>query len=375
MEACAVIDEALKQARLEKLLAAMDRDRLDAVAVVPGANFYFLTGANFHLMERPTVLFILRDGSKRAVIPALEMSRWRSLAPDVDTVFWQDIGGYSDAFAKIAPRISSARVGVEGQRMRVFEYDAIARTMTSGGLVDAHAAISSMRLHKDALEIEALRKAITISEAALGDTLSLIRSGMSEVEVKRMLIGALLARGADGPAFDPIVLSGAAAADPHGESLTERKLRAGDPLLIDYGAACEGYAADITRTFFVERVSEKHRAIYEAVRSANEIGRSGARPGMTMDELDSLVSSRLRESGFGALIVHKTGHGLGLDIHEAPQVMSGNTQRLETGMVFTIEPGLYRPSDIGVRIEDDFLVTSDGGASLTTFERALTLIG
>jgi Xaa-Pro dipeptidase len=259
--------------------------------------------------------------------------------------------------------------------MRVFEYDAIARTMTSGGLVDAHAAISSMRLHKDALEIEALRKAITISEAALGDTLSLIRSGMSEVEVKRMLIGALLARGADGPAFDPIVLSGAAAADPHGESLTERKLRAGDPLLIDYGAACEGYAADITRTFFVERVSEKHRAIYEAVRSANEIGRSGARPGMTMDELDSLVSSRLRESGFGALIAHKTGHGLGLDIHEAPQVMSGNMQRLETGMVFTIEPGLYRPTDIGVRIEDDFLVASDGGASLTTFERALTLIG
>ncbi|HLW90062.1 MAG TPA: Xaa-Pro peptidase family protein [Roseiarcus sp.] len=370
-----MIDEALKQARFEKLLRAMDRDRLDAVAIVPGANFYFLTGVHFHLMERPTVLFVSRDGSRRAVIPTLEMSRWKSIAPDVETVFWQDSDGYADAFGKIATRISAARVGVEGQRMRVFEFEAVGRALPSSKIVDAHAAISHIRLHKDASEIETMRKAIAISEAALSDTLSRVRKGMSEAEVKRMLLADMSAHGADGPAFEPIVLVGAAAADPHGESVATRKLHPGGALLIDFGAAHGGYAADITRTFFVEQVSNQRRDVYEAVRAANEVGRSHAAPGTTMHDLDSRVAARMREAGFGDLIVHKTGHGLGLDIHEAPQVMVGNMQQLEPGMVVTIEPGLYRPGDVGVRIEDDFLVTNEGGASLTTFERALTLVG
>src|SRR5262249_54644771 len=152
------------------------------------------------------------------------------------------------------------------------------------------AAISHMRLHKDASEIETMRKAISISEAALGETASRVRSGMSEAEVKRMLLAAMSAHGADGPAFEPIVLAGAAAADPHGQSVAARKLAPGDALLVDFGAAYGGYAADITRTFFVERVSTLRRDIYEAVRAANEIGCSSATPGMTMHELDRRVA-------------------------------------------------------------------------------------
>ena len=144
---------------------------------------------------------------------------------------------------------------------------------------------------------------------------------------------------------------------------------------MDFGAAFGGYFADITRTFFVGAASAEHRDIYEAVRVANALGREIAGPGVTLDEIDRRVSDSLRASGYPELVLTKTGHGLGLDVHEAPQVMIGNRQAVEPGMVFTIEPGLYRPGDIGVRIEDDVLATPAGAESLTAFERGLTVIG
>jgi Xaa-Pro dipeptidase len=259
--------------------------------------------------------------------------------------------------------------------MRVFEAEAIARAFSGARVVDAHAAISHMRLHKDATEVAALRRAIEISEAALAATLARAAAGMTETGFRGQLVSEMLAGGADGLAFEPIVLAGAASADPHGSPSPDRRLATGQPLLIDFGAAWGGYAADITRTVFVGSASPEHRAIYEAVRAANALGRGIAAPGMTFDALDRSVTESLRGSGFADLVVHKTGHGLGLDVHEAPQVMIGNMQALEPGMVFTVEPGLYREGDIGVRIEDDVLVTDDGATSLTGFDRSLTLIG
>ena len=365
----------LGKARLDRLLSAMHREGLDAAAIVPGANFYFLTGVHFHLMERPTVLFVLADGSKHAVIPSLEGARWKASAPDVESVFWQDSDGFADAFRTAARRFAPRRIGVEGQRMRVFEGEAIREAFNTSTIVDAHAAISRMRLNKDAAEIAAMRKAIAISEAALQDTLARVRVGQSEAEIRQGLIADMLAHGADGPAFEPIVLAGGAAADPHGTAQADRRLAAGDALLFDWGAAWGGYAADITRTFFVEQVSQRHRDVYEAVREANATGRAVAAPGVSLHDVDAAVAGRLRDAGFADLIVHKTGHGLGLDIHEAPQVMAGNMDKLEPGMVITIEPGLYRDGDVGVRIEDDVVITAGSSESLTSFDRSLTLVG
>jgi len=370
-----MIDPTLASQRRARLFAAMDEAGIDVAAFVPGPNFYFLTGVQFGLMERPTVLFVSRAGACHAVIPLLEKSRWQAAAPDVETVYWQDADGYQDAFLAIGRMIGSARIGVEGQRMRFFEAQALREAFAGAAVLDAHAAISRMRLHKDASEIAALSKAIAISEAALADTLARAGAGMSETAFRKILLGAMLEHGADGPSFEPIVLSGPASADPHGTPSPDRVLENGQPLLIDYGAAFAGYAADITRTVFVGHASETHRAIYEAVRGANALGHEIARPGMTMDEYDRRVTQALKDAGFADLVVHKTGHGLGLEVHEAPQVMIGNRQEMEPGIVFTLEPGLYRPGDIGVRIEDDLLVTEDGARSLTGFERGLTVIG
>lgn len=361
--------------RLARLRAAMAREGLDAVAVVPGANFYYLTGASFHLMERPTLLVIPREGPVHAVMPVLERTRWQAVAPDAETAYWQDSDGFDGAFAALAARIAPARLGVEGQRMRVFEAEALRRALPGAAIVDAQAAISDMRLLKEPAEIEAMRRAIAISETALAATLAAAGAGMAETEVRQRLVVEMLAAGADGLSFDPIVLAGPASADPHGVPSPSRHLAAGQPLLIDFGAAWGGYYADITRTVFVGVPSAEHRAIYEAVRGANELGRASAAPGVTLDALDRRVTDSMCAAGFPDLVVHKTGHGLGLDIHEAPQVMIGNLQEMRPGMVFTVEPGLYRAGDIGVRIEDNLVVTADGAESLTSFERGLTVIG
>jgi Xaa-Pro dipeptidase len=360
--------------RLLRLRRYMSEAGLDAAAFVPGPNFYFLTGAHFHLMERPTLLLVTPD-ALHAVMPLLERTVWERLAPDAESVYWQDSDGYAAAFAELARRLAPARIGVEGQRMRVFEAEALREAFPAAAVVDAHAALSRMRLHKDADEIAALRRAIAISETALSATLGAAAGGMTETGFRARLLAEMLAAGADGPSFDPIVLSGPASADPHGSPSPERRLEKGQPLLVDFGAASGGYFADITRTFFVGAATPEHRDIYEAVRAANALGREIAAPGLTLDALDRRVSDSLRASGYPELVLTKTGHGLGLDVHEAPQVMIGNHQPIEPGMVFTIEPGLYRPGDIGVRIEDDVLATPTGAESLTAFERGLTVIG
>jgi Xaa-Pro aminopeptidase len=367
--------KSVLEKRTRNLVSTLQTRDLDCAAVIPGANFYYLTGVHFHLMERPTVLFVSSDGSLHAVIPELEKGKWQAEGPECETVYWQDSDGFEHAFETVARSLHARKIGVEGQLMRVFESDALRAAFLNTTLTDAHHAISSIRLHKDESEISLLQRAIAISESALQKTIERVTSGMSEREIANRLKSLMLDEGADGFSFEPIALSGGMSADPHGTSSEERRLEPGDALLIDFGASFGGYNADITRTFFCRHVSDRHRAIYETVLAANAHGREIAGNAISAGVLDDRVTDVLRQSPFADMILHKTGHGLGLDVHEAPQIMTGSDAMLEPGMVFTIEPGLYRSGEIGVRIEDNLVIETGGNRTLTSFPRELTLIG
>lgn len=356
-------------------LAAIARGRgWGAVAFVPGANFTYLTGLSFHLMERPTILFVTAGAEVLAIMPELEREKWAATFPDALTFYWQDADGYAQAFAAAGEALKGQMIGVEAMRMRVFEGEALRRVFQQGAVVDAEPDLTTLRMAKSADEIARLTRAIGISELALAETLAEVRPGQSERAIAALLKARMLAGGADGFAFDPIVLAGGNAANPHGHP-GDALLQPGQCLLIDYGASFGGMHADITRTFFCGYASEEHAALYQTVLAANEKGRAIAAPTLTAHDLDTEVTAVLAASPFAALITHKTGHGLGLDIHEAPQIMRGNRQPLIPGTVFTIEPGLYRPGEIGVRIEDNVVTTETGATSLTSFPRDLTLIG
>ncbi len=360
--------------RRNRLALIAKAQGLGAIALVPGANFTYVTGLHFHLMERPTVLFQTAGGGVVAIIPELEREKWSTAFPEAQTFYWQDSDGYQDAFAAAAEALQGQMIGVEGMRMRVFEGEALRRHFQQGAVVDAEPWLIDLRLSKSAAEIAALQQAIQISETALAETLDMVRAGMTERQIAAMLKMRMLAGGAEGFSFDPIVLAGGNAANPHGVP-GDTPLQPGAALLIDYGASYDGFHADITRTFFCEHVSDRHAAIYETVLAANAKGREVASPDMTAQDLDTAVTAVLAASPFADMIMHKTGHGLGMDIHEAPQIMQGNAKVLIPGTVFTIEPGLYRSGEIGVRIEDNVVTEAVGARSLTSFPRELTLIG
>lgn len=363
-------NHAARRARV----AQIARDAgLNTLAFVPGANFRYLSGLDFHLMERPTVLFVTSDERVLAIMPELERSKWSATFVDATTFYWQDSEGFDGAFAA-AGQVLDGPIGVEGMRMRMFEFEALATQFPQGSVRNAEADLSQLRLCKDPEEVAALRQAIKISEQALEDVISVARTGMTETDIAAALKTAMLARGAEGFAFEPLVLSGPNAADCHG-SPGSRPVTAGEPLLIDFGASYGGMNADITRTFFCEHVPDRSQEIYQTVLDANARGRQIAGPGVSCSDLDAQTTEVLARSPFADLIVHKTGHGLGMDVHEAPQVMVGNTAVLQPGTVITIEPGLYEPGHLGVRIEDDVLITENGIETLTSFPREVMTFG
>jgi len=348
---------------------------LDAIALVPGANLHHLTGLDFHLMERPLVVFFVPGRDPVAVVPALEEERLAACGIPMTLFPWSDSEGFGAAFAAAAGalRLRSKRVGVEELRMRVLEANLLDEYLDAT-LVPAGQALAALRLYKDAEAVRALREAIAISQAALEKLLGLVRPGMTEREVAGLLIVAQLERGGGKHPFEPIPLAGPNSALPHGEP-GERRLAVGEPLLLDFGTTVRGYASDITRTFSVGEPSPRLVEVYEVVRAANEAGRAAAKPGVPAQEVDRATRQVIEEAGFGPYFTHRTGHGLGMEAHEEPNIVEGNAQVLEPGMVFTIEPGIYLPGEVGVRIEDNMLVTANGAESLTTFPRGLRVIG
>lgn len=354
----------------------MESADLDTIALVPGPNFRKIFSKDFHQNERPLVILARRGGRSAAIVPNLELGSFAQIGFKGEVFDWRDETGYATAFADAARHMGGlGRLGIEGQTMRAFVLMALTASMDIAGCADAHAAISSIRLHKSAQDIAAMKQAIGISEAALEATLGEVRAGLSEAEVEAILLRNLFACRTDGLAFEPIVAAGDNSARPHAKARPDYRIRSGDALLFDFGATHGGFNADITRTFFVGEVSDGNRQFYETVLRANEAGRAAARPGTTAHDVDDTVQRVLETSPFAEYRRHKTGHGLGLEVHEDPYIMRGNHAKLADGMVFTVEPGLYRPGECGVRIEDDVLITAEGAESLTVFPRELRLVG
>ncbi|MEM6701618.1 MAG: Xaa-Pro peptidase family protein [Acidobacteriota bacterium] len=364
-------------ASLEQLKESVARSGLDAFVLTPGPTLQWVTQHDFTSHERLFLLIVGADGSAQAVVPALEESNWREAVPAVDSVHpWDDADGPETAAASaLAPYASASKVGVEPLGCRFMELAHLQRGLPGVEIVGAEEISSSLRLHKAAHEAEAIRGAADIAQAALEFTLQQVKVGSREREIAATLSSQLLSRGGEGISFGPIVLGGPKSALPHGIP-DDRELRAGEYLLIDFGTAHKGYHCDITRTFVVgAEPDERTRAVYEAVRASNAAGCAASKPGATMHEVHTACQQNLHEPQWDEFFKHRTGHGLGLDIHEPPSVMRGNEEVVEEGMIFTVEPGLYLDGWGGVRIEDDLWIRSDGADSLTSYPRELQILG
>jgi Xaa-Pro aminopeptidase len=236
--------------------------------------------------------------------------------------------------------------------------------------------VEAHRIVKDALEIEILRRAARLLSDVARDLQSLVAAGRTEREVARAIEGAIETAGFSAPAFPTIVASGPHSARPHARP-TDRRLQPGDLVVLDFGGVLDGYCGDLTRTAAIGPVSARAQALYEAVREAHAAAIAAVRPGVLASDVDAAARASLASRGVGEAFLHGTGHGLGLDLHEAPRLGRPDADRAEhlaAGMVCTIEPGVYVEGTGGVRLEDDVLVTAEGCEVLTDAPRELLVL-
>jgi Xaa-Pro dipeptidase len=368
---------SMHENRLNRLLNLMEENQLDVVALNPGPSLKYLTNLNFHLMERPTVLLTNQSGKAALVFPALEKTKAEKCAIPCQLFSYADnpstwIESFSEALNFL--RIETGTIAVEPNRFRFLEMNYLMEACPTAHIISGENVFNNLRIIKDQVEINSMKKAAEIAEKSLIATLNLFKMGVSEKQLAAELKVQLTRFGSEGELpFEPIVASGPNSADPHSIP-GDRCVNLGDILLFDWGAAYGGVTSDITRCFSIGKITSPFKEISDIVLKANQAGRETGKPGIKAGEIDLSTRKVIEKSGYGEFFTHRTGHGLGMEAHEAPYIFAENERILKEGMVYTIEPGIYLPGKGGIRIEDDVVVTSTGSLSLTTMPRNLLVL-
>ena len=367
--------------RFDKLNASLRTSDLDAVILNPGPTLTYLSGLHFHLMERPVVLLFAKDQVPAIVLPELELQKVASLPYKLQVFAYPEKPSeWDNAFRKAIQalgltRSGGKRIGVEPRQLRLLEFRHVQAGAPEADYPDASDVLAGLRLRKDKAEVDAMRRAVKIAQDALEATIPSIKIGMTERELSSELVVQLLRHGSEPEMpFAPIVSGGPNAANPHA-SPSDRKLQAGDMLVVDWGAAYDGYISDLTRTFAVGEVDDEFRKIHKIVQEANAAGRAAGKPGVPCANVDIAARTVIEKAGYGEFFTHRTGHGIGMEGHEEPYMRGDNTQVLEPGMAFTVEPGIYIPGRNGVRIEDNVVITETGADVLSDMPREIRVVG
>lgn len=353
----------------------MKNHGLDAVAINASPTLGYLTGLGFHLSERPVMAVFTVEGTPTMVVPELESLKFQKAEFDVNLyTYGESVDSWQTAFSDALSYLGSAKVGIEPCWLRVLELRFLEGAAARATLVSGVEAIAHLRMHKDVIELDMMRTATRIAQDALKATLPGLKAGTTELEAASTLIQHMLRLGSGGELpFQPIVAFGPNSANPHAVP-TDRPLQEGDLALFDWGANYNGYFSDLTRTFTFGDVDPELLKIGALVEAANAAGRAVSAPGVQAGDIDRASRAVIADAGYGEYFVHRTGHGLGLEVHEEPYIRDDNTQVMAPGMTFTVEPGIYLAGRGGVRIEDDVVITADGAESLSDMPRAVVPI-
>jgi Xaa-Pro aminopeptidase len=352
--------------RLDRARAAAANARVDALLMAPGSDLRYLLGAGGGSFERLTCLVVPAEGTPVLVVPKLEAPGYDAVPTGelgVELATWVDA---EDPYALVASVVPKATRVAVGDMMVALHVLGLRHALPDAEQVLAGPIVRELRMRKDAEEVAALRKAGAAIDRVHARMAEFLRVGRTESEVGADIAAAIVEEGHTTAEF-VIVGSGPNGASPH-HSLSDRVIEAGDVVVIDIGGpVAEGYCSDSTRTYVMGEprdtdVLETYAVLQRAQRAAVD----AVRPGVAAQDVDAAARSVIADAGFGEFFIHRTGHGIGLDVHEHPYIVAGNDLPLEPGMAFSVEPGIYQPGRWGARIEDIVVVTEDGVEALNS---------
>jgi len=356
-QAAPALTPAVYAERRARAQGELGRRGLALLVATPGTNFQYLTGGNPGRSERLIALLLPKSGDPVIVAPGFEVERVRRTTTIADVRGWEEQDDPFALAARVATQMARAgRVALEpsteyGTSLR------FAEAMPRHRIVNGGPLFEHLRIIKQPVELDLIRRAIGITQDAIAATFAQLQVGMTERDVSGIVAREMTQRGGRGGG---LVQFGPNASLPHG-SPQMRRLEQGQPVLMDCGSSVEGYTSDITRTqWFGGEPPERFKAVYNTLHAAQTAAMSLGRPGVPCQEMDRAARRVIRDAGFGEYFTHRLGHGMGMEGHEAPYLVEGNPVTLEAGMVTTIEPGIYIPEVWGCRTEDDIVVTDAG---------------
>jgi Xaa-Pro aminopeptidase len=371
--------------RLRAAAAAAADARLAGLVITPGYDMRYLVGSRSQTFERLTALVIPATGEPTVVVPRLELASLKESAVTELGLAVRDWVDGDDPYGLVASALAEALGGApSGQSGRLAVATAVTDAMPALHLLPladvlgvvpvlATDVLRRLRMIKDAAEIDALRKAGAAIDRVHARLPDFLVPGRTEADVAADIAEAIVAEGHSEVAFI-IVGSGPHGADPHHEC-SERELRAGDIVVVDIGGPYEpGYNSDSTRTYSIGQPDAEVARRYAVLQRAQRAAVAAVRPGVTAEQVDAVARDVLAAEGLAEAFVHRTGHGIGLSVHEEPYIVAGNTLPLEEGMAFSVEPGIYFPGQWGARIEDIVVVTADGALPVNNRPHELVVV-
>ncbi|MGW4643728.1 M24 family metallopeptidase [Sphaerisporangium sp. NPDC004334] len=359
--------------RVADVRAATAAAGIGALLLTPGPDLRYVTGYDALPLERLTCLVVPAEGEAFMVVPRLELPAAEHSPASrlgLEFVAWDET---DDPYALVARRVGAvATVGL-ADRMWAMQSLRFRSALPGAEQVLAGSVLRELRMRKSPAEVAALREAGAAIDAVHAQVPGLLKEGRTEREVGRDIAEAILAAGHSTVDF-VIVGSGPNGASPHHE-LSDRVIQAGDPVVVDIGGQMpSGYCSDSTRTYSVGEPPADFSAYYEVLRQAQEAACAAVRPGVPCEAVDAAAREIIADAGYGERFIHRTGHGIGLETHEEPYIVSGNAEPLAPGFAFSVEPGVYLPGRHGSRIEDIVVCTETGGERLNNRPHDLVVV-
>lgn len=350
--------------RSRRLFKFLAEQGLEAAVIKNDETIRYFTGftgdSSLLYVDRQQIVLITDGRYTEQARAEMKFGTVHQYSPGGEGTMWNAAAVFSQGHNKLA---------FDGNYFTFDEFTALKNSLKSD-MQFVSLDFRPLRIVKDEIELENLREAFRISDKAFEKTLSELKAGMTEREIAARLEYYMSSFGSEGVSFSTIVASGARSALPHGTP-TDKIISVGDFVTFDFGTTYKGYHSDTTRTVVMGMGNSWHREIYNTVAEAHYRGIRSAKPGMTGREIDEIARSYIESCGYGEYFNHGLGHGVGLEIHELPNINRGGDVVLEPGMVFTIEPGIYIPGKGGVRIEDTVVLTEEGAKSLTSLRKGL----